>query len=139
VLACMQLVLVQRTGLANGVSALVVLRVGMMRRPVLYCVVLRPCRFLAVGTYDCAIRILSLEDGNQMRAVATQSTHTTAGPVSTTSHAEAVGPDAACTCPGSLLSVAKFGIAACDALWVLHLASTTPRLRVRAVDQCVLR
>lgn len=39
-------------------------------------------RFLAVGSYDCTIRILSLEDGNQMRAVATQSTHTVAGAVS---------------------------------------------------------
>lgn len=38
-------------------------------------------KFLAVGSYDCTIRILSLEDGNQMRAVATQSTHTVAGAV----------------------------------------------------------
>jgi hypothetical protein len=36
------------------------------------CAVLCPVRFLAVGSYDNTVRVLSLEDGNQMRAVATQ-------------------------------------------------------------------
>jgi hypothetical protein len=30
------------------------------------------CRFLAVGGYDNTVRMLSLEDGTQLRAVATQ-------------------------------------------------------------------
>lgn len=37
---------------------------------IVFCTVCR--RFLAVGTYDSTVRVLSLEDGSQMRAVATQ-------------------------------------------------------------------
>ena len=33
------------------------------------------CKFLAVGSFDQTVRILSLEDGTQLRAVATQAVH----------------------------------------------------------------
>jgi hypothetical protein len=50
---------------------------------VLRCAVLCRARFLAVGSYDNTVRVLSLEDGNQMRAVATQMVNVSVGSMRT--------------------------------------------------------
>jgi splicing factor 3B subunit 3 len=38
------------------------------------------CKFLAVGSFDQVVRVLSLEDGTQLRAVATQAVSVSCGP-----------------------------------------------------------
>jgi hypothetical protein len=42
------------------------------------------CRFLAVGGYDNTVRMLSLEDGTQLRAVATQAVNVSGAPAAAT-------------------------------------------------------
>jgi hypothetical protein len=44
------------------------------------------CRFLAVGGYDNIVRILSLEDGTQLRAVATQAVNVRGSFISNMQH-----------------------------------------------------